>query len=193
MTNTSSPPKVIFLDIDGVLNSLPYCEHHKHETENLFDQISEVCLNRLADIVAQTGAHIILSSTWKELWLTDEPTCIQLRNQLTARLANVGLTIHEHTPDVHPRPQAIKKYLDDHPTITNFVIFDDDFGPEAYHELMLSDNLIHTTFFCYNENEGGIRDIHVDQALQILNDTTYFKFKKEHTLCKEYTSKQQQT
>lgn len=45
--------KIIFLDIDGVLN---------YQGSNLID---EGCLNNLRNIIKQTGAKIVLISTWK--------------------------------------------------------------------------------------------------------------------------------
>ena len=45
--------KIIFLDIDGVLN---------YQGSNLID---DGCLNNLRNIVKQTGAKIVLISTWK--------------------------------------------------------------------------------------------------------------------------------
>ena len=49
------PEKVIFLDVDGVLNS-------NRSTE---PTIAEDMVKRLAHIVEKTGASIVLSSSWR--------------------------------------------------------------------------------------------------------------------------------
>ena len=61
--------KIIFLDVDGVLNSINnlievYNKTHKsHSGYNYpFD---EKCLNNLKFIVDKTDAYIVISSTWR--------------------------------------------------------------------------------------------------------------------------------
>ncbi|HUV84906.1 MAG TPA: HAD domain-containing protein [Methanosarcinales archaeon] len=46
--------KLLFLDIDGVLN-------HVHS----YDQLDHDCVVRLYDIIIQTGAKIVISSSWR--------------------------------------------------------------------------------------------------------------------------------
>lgn len=64
--------KVIFLDIDGVLNSqLWYSKRRNFNTEAVdvhypfyeFDPDAIICLNR---IIKETGAKLIISSTWRK-------------------------------------------------------------------------------------------------------------------------------
>ena len=52
---SNGPEKVIFLDVDGVLNS-------NRSTE---PTIAEDMVKRLAHIARKTGASIILSSSWR--------------------------------------------------------------------------------------------------------------------------------
>ena len=52
---STGPEKVIFLDIDGVLNS-------NRSTEPI---IAEDMVKRLAHIARKTGASIVLSSSWR--------------------------------------------------------------------------------------------------------------------------------
>ena len=57
--------KVIFLDIDGVLNSRAY------DRKRNWDELTNIDESRLPlvkNIVDETGARIVLSSTWKTHW-----------------------------------------------------------------------------------------------------------------------------
>ena len=54
--------KVIFLDIDGVLNSGAY---DRRRNWNELTDIDESRLPLVKQIVDQTGAVIVLSSTWR--------------------------------------------------------------------------------------------------------------------------------
>ena len=57
--------KIIFLDIDGVLNSIDYFEHTKHCKG--YSEINPKKVKLLKEIVDRTGAEIVLSSTWRDL------------------------------------------------------------------------------------------------------------------------------
>ena len=58
--------KVIFLDIDGVLNSEEYYE--SFPDGEFIPPIDPVCVERLKRIVDRTGAKLILSSSWRGGW-----------------------------------------------------------------------------------------------------------------------------
>ena len=53
--------KIIFLDIDGVLNSVMYDAHRSEERAD--NRIDMMRVKFLADIVNATGAKIVLGST----------------------------------------------------------------------------------------------------------------------------------
>ena len=57
--------KIIFLDIDGVLNSRIY--DRKRNRDELTD-IDETRLPLVKELVAATGAKIVLSSSWRVHW-----------------------------------------------------------------------------------------------------------------------------
>ena len=59
--------KVIFLDIDGVLNSLAYDRGRKENDGN----IDETRLPLIKQIVDETQAKIVLSSSWRTHWNKD--------------------------------------------------------------------------------------------------------------------------
>ena len=54
--------KILFLDIDGVLNSRAYdCRRNWNDKTN----IDETRLPLVKEIVEKTGAEIVLTSTWR--------------------------------------------------------------------------------------------------------------------------------
>lgn len=63
--------KLLFLDIDGVLNSVRSAVAHKgypwpgepHERE--WEKFDEVAVRLLQDVVGETGASVVLSSVWR--------------------------------------------------------------------------------------------------------------------------------
>ena len=89
-------PCYLFLDIDGVLNCAPSriaaqrLEGEEQQTLALAGAPS--LLANLKHIVDQTGAHIVLSSTWR----LEEAT----RRAVNMRLRTVGLSLVGSTPDL---------------------------------------------------------------------------------------------
>lgn len=57
--------KVIFLDIDGVLNNNDYYERRSKGLINNKHDIDELLISRVNDIVEATNAVIVVSSTWR--------------------------------------------------------------------------------------------------------------------------------
>ena len=81
--------KVIFLDIDGVLNT-PSSESRCGEYIGIDDEKVE----KLKKIVEKTKAEIVLISTWKKYWRKEEklkPLQYYSANYLDEKLANQGL------------------------------------------------------------------------------------------------------
>ena len=56
--------KIIFLDIDGVLNNAIDSEHHQFHKEGYYF-FSKERVGHLNYILGQTGAKIVVSSTWR--------------------------------------------------------------------------------------------------------------------------------
>ena len=64
--------KIIFLDIDGVLNSRAY---DRKRNWNEQTDIDETRLPLIKEIVDATNAKIVLSSTWREHWDREPNRC----------------------------------------------------------------------------------------------------------------------
>ena len=115
------PEKIIFLDVDGVLNSTSFGNYMFNQMnvdifyENLLDKHA---IANLKQIVDETKAKIVLSSSWKEEEF--------LKNKIQTQLLESNLNFIDITPEGTNREEEIKLWLSNHPEITNFVILDDE-------------------------------------------------------------------
>lgn len=105
---------ILFLDVDGVLNSLKTGGRYA---------LKKKCLRRLQEIVEKTGCEIVLSSTWRK----DEYAFKRLRRVLAYR----NIKIKDTTPVLHGeiRGEEIRKYMLDRSPEGNtwrYAILDDD-------------------------------------------------------------------
>lgn len=158
--------KIVFLDIDGVLNSADYFDQTKHCKG--YSEINPEKVKLLKEIVDRTGSEIVLSSTWRNLAKRKDESEHPMYTYLTDTLREYGLKIIEHTPYIDMnRPKEIKAWLDGQPdTDIKFVSLDDDFPQQKYDEVGIGDCLVKTSFY---EKDGGLRREHVEKAVEILN------------------------
>lgn len=105
--------KVIFLDIDGVLNCTGDFESITGNYMN------PVLIRRLVEIINETESKIVLSSSWR---INEKD-----KEQASLALSYFGLEIFDQTPVVciSKRGEEISKWLDGSP-VERFVILDDD-------------------------------------------------------------------
>lgn len=158
--------KIIFLDIDGVLNSVDYFEQVKDCKG--YKEINPEKTKLLKEIVDRTGAEIVLSSTWRDLGKRKDEPEHPMYTYLTDTLKEYGMKITEHTPCIgQNRPKEIKAWLDNQPDKDiRFVSLDDDFSEYKYNEVGIGNCLVRTSFY---EKDGGLRHEHVEKAVGILN------------------------
>ena len=155
--------KIIFLDIDGVLNSMAYFKNVK-EVDG-FNEISDFHLQKLSKIYHKAGAEIVLCSSWRTLRTDNE-----MYQYLVNSLAKYDMLIFDKTPVIAmDRPLEIYSWLEEQSEEVQFVILDDDYPTEEYEEYGLEDHLVRTVFYCFEESEGGLQDAHVKKAIGILN------------------------
>ncbi len=149
--------KVIFLDIDGVLNSWLY-QRQRGADDGIIDKTR---LPLLKEIVDETGAKIVLSSTWKRHWEREVYKCDFIGRELTENFLLADIEIYDKTPNMGARADEIRAWLNEHEAIESFVILDDIvFGWGE-----LEGNLVRT-----NERIGrGLEDVHKRKAIEILN------------------------
>lgn len=158
--------KIIFLDIDGVLNSADYFDQTKH-CEG-YSEINPEQVKLLKEIIDRTGAEIVLSSTWRSLGKRKDEPEHPMYTYLTDTLQEYGLEIIDHTPYIdQDRPKEIKAWLDAQlDKDIRFVSIDDDYPQHKYDEVGIGNCLVKTSFY---EKDGGLRWEHVEKAIEILN------------------------
>jgi Swiss Army Knife RNA repair-like protein len=107
--------KIIFLDVDGVLNK--EASFGPNKTSLVLDPH---CCSRFLTLVEETGAKVVLSSTWR------------YSDDAVQALRDMQILNNTHedwaTPQFlssRPRGHEIASWLEDHPDITRFVILDD--------------------------------------------------------------------
>ena len=116
--------KVIFLDVDGVLNNMTWAQKmYEEKGIPVFrdDILCESSLLLLQKLVQETGAQIVLSSSWRNI-----PSA---RANLVKTLEQYGLSIHSDTPYIGGiRGEDIASWMKRHPEIEleTYVILDDD-------------------------------------------------------------------
>lgn len=159
--------KIIFLDIDGVLNcstSKSYCHD---DICGVITGIDSDKVKRLAKIVEVTGAEIVLSSDWKDGWskyyTSPKPSHAKY---LDNHLYKKGrLTIKDKTPSTSKgswfRGEEILAYLRSHKDVENYVILDDTFF-EDFSIKEISEHLVLTDY------KVGLTDADVEKAIRIL-------------------------
>ena len=116
--------KVIFLDIDGVVN----CYDTKERAPSKVVGVEQRLITHIKEIVDATGAKLVLSSTWRKDWAFD------LMNgkdwhYLRDEFAKQGLQFLDYTPsrrDSH-RGEEIKEWLENTDyDVESYVIIDDE-------------------------------------------------------------------
>ena len=144
--------KVIFLDVDGVLN---YDELFLHPDNADGLVLSPEILDRFCGIVKQTDAKVVLSSSWRH--------GTNSLGMITLELASRGVVIYGTTPTTFGchRGHEIQLWLESNNLVDRFAILDDDRNAEY-----AIDWLGH--FFCTDFNIGLTEDIS-NQVINWLN------------------------
>lgn len=156
--------KVIFLDIDGVLNTQEtFIEIHKvwKETGLRVPPIDKDMIKNLKELVEETKAKIVLTSSWKS-YFDDNMIALNKEGEdfLEVFYENNLYIYDKLRKPSHYRGSEILEYLKDNP-IESFVILDDE--TFNYEELNIIDKLVQTSFM-----KGGFTKDHKDIAIKKL-------------------------
>ncbi len=146
--------KIIFLDIDGVLNSEMYYRSVDRTIKD-WSRFDPRVVDMIIDLVEESSAKLVMSSTWRFGAIK------QLNNELTKSGLKKYLHKDWKTPQVYPshRGTEIKMWLDEHADVVNYLILDDDINildEQASH-------LIQTNI------EFGMQNGHFIRAREILS------------------------
>lgn len=155
--------KVIFLDIDGVLNNVG----SKSRCCGYIG-IDNNKVKLLRHIIESTGAQIILSSSWREKWYpVDKSACDKMAKYMDKKLAKEGLYILDKTDNFHGmRGREIHDFLDKHPEIDKWIVLDDVVFND-FEEFGILEHLVNTEYY---SSVGGLTEKHVELAIKILTD-----------------------
>lgn len=163
--------KVLFLDIDGVLNG------HEWDDEAKSCNIRRECVRRLNRVVRETGCKVVLSSAWRYIVLGGDMTLrgfgYMLRTHgLTAEGGTMNLIVGHTEADADPpgadgeRAGQVRKWLDEwngpfhsHPKATTYAVVDDD-----------DDGFTAAGMPCVITDGGrGLTDADADRLIALLN------------------------
>ncbi len=151
--------KIIFLDIDGVLNSVKYDATRTKKDGNI-DKTRLVLLKKIVDA---TDAKIVLTSSWRKHWEKDEDKCDDAGKEINRDFAEYGLEIFDKTAFFmsFDRASEIRSWVNSHNNVERFVIIDDIFvgWGELHQYLVQTSALI----------GRGLEETHVQKAIGILN------------------------
>lgn len=131
---------IIFLDIDGVLNSDKYFDSiDNKECMNLVDRLMlDIDMSKvkiLLEVINKTNAKVVITSSWRRM---------KLYPYIKERLISMGLPVVGETPFIEGRRgEEIKSYLLEN-RVSNYCIIDDEVFKD-YKEL--EDYLVVTDFY----------------------------------------------
>lgn len=157
--------KVVFLDIDGVLNYEHFVRSNDGVSDNFnlmgrfewyISMFNRNCVMQLNRILRETGAKVVLSSSWRKMF--DVET---IQEFLEAKGFEGELI--DKTPNHGQRPcrgEEIQEWLEDHPEVEAFVVLDDalDVYPHA-------DRWVQTFYEGY-----GLTEECADKAIKLLKE-----------------------
>jgi hypothetical protein len=156
--------KILFLDIDGVLNSTRYMASKANVMWNNSDLDFEA-VQRLAKIVEDTKCSIVVSSTWR-LWGIGPDSRIQkailARDGKIICEAIIDKTIHRNDKN-YPygkklyRGDEIQIWLEDNKFTGKFVILDDDSDMGRLKDFLVKTNI-----------QKGLTDYEMGQVIERL-------------------------
>jgi len=159
--------KIVFLDFDGVLNYSDFIQSRvkpKHMSDyagwkKFHEGLDPGNVENLNRIIEETGAEIIISSSWRILYTVKQLKIILKSNGFRFPEKIVGRT--DSLGGDKRRGDEIKKWLIDHRCEDAvFVIIDDDSDMGD-----LIERLVQTKWF-----GKGLESHHANQAIRMLNE-----------------------
>lgn len=158
--------KIIFLDVDGVLDIF--------NTEQYIQVLMKDAVYRLKRIVEETDAKIVVISNWRYGCdqymdrIKNQQEYSQERDnwhQLPEALDEAGLEIYDVTPwedSLNTRSEEILDYLKKHPEMESFVILDDCFSDDYSQYPKLQERLV------FVDANQALQDCDVERAIHLL-------------------------
>ena len=148
--------KLIFLDIDGVMNAAHFNIFMGDRGVKDRDSLCPLAILTLNKLIEYTDAKVVISSTWRL------GTTVPRLQELLDQCGFTGEVIGK-TPNIafNERGKEILHYVDHH-KCSGFVVLEDD----IYDCTQVLD---HTVEIKHQEDMRGLRDIHFNEALTKLS------------------------
>ncbi len=162
--------KIIFLDIDGVLNSNSFFASNHNQVVDLYKkdkydnsnvefliqrQMMDIDFSKLEllrMVINETDAKIVVISSWKKM---------DIFPYIAERLIELGIPVVGYTIDSGSnRGMGIKEYLKSH-VVENWLVLDDDVFDDYDEEIM--DHLVKTSFY-----DDGLQNKHCEKMIKKL-------------------------
>lgn len=162
--------KIIFLDVDGVLNGNFWNETHQKEISD-FTKVDATRVRLLAKLVDDTGANVVMHSAWRSMFDENMMPRGKLSQKLYDILKSEGITIYDKTPDFSTeeirktkkfslvKASEILAWLNTHSDIESWVVLED---------LDLNNDIIAQHQILTNQDIGLLPE-DVENAKTILN------------------------
>lgn len=152
--------RVVFLDLDGVLNTREYVRLAGWApplgSERDLHILDPVAVERLNGVLEATAASVVITSSWRATYEEPSLRSLLVRRGFRGQIAGV-------TPQLPGRRRSaeIDLWLADH-AVEAFAIVDDD--PEAGAE--------HPSRFVQTTFEEGLVESHAEQLVRLLRSST---------------------
>lgn len=152
--------KVLFLDIDGVLNSTAWSIRRDPGR----CPIDPVAMGRLNRVLRETSAVVVVSSSWRIGRRIVDLRAVLREHGLEGQV--IGVTPYlarADLPRILPEERAVERgeeirvWLDSHPEVECFAVVDDDSDMD-----LVRDRFVQT---CH---EDGLQDEHADRLIALL-------------------------
>ena len=155
--------KIIFLDVDGVLNNT--------RTTNTFEDyifVDDDKIKLLKQIIDATNAKIVLSSSWRKGWRFKDqnPACanedVRLFKALEYKLKEFDIELMSYTKHLWHRGKEIENWLEnwEGEKIESYVILDD---------MPAEEFISHSTHLIQTDIAEGLTEKQVERAIKMLN------------------------
>lgn len=168
--------RVLFLDFDGVINNSRTWSEFNRESDGVFViPTAPECIERLNRLIAETGARVVISSSWRNFASWDNlAPALAARGFVgevigeTPNLVNEPVWLErwrtrEGAPFTYERMERgweIREWIAAHPDVTEFAILDD-----CSDMAELKPWLVHT------DAEIGLDDPDVERAKWLLDNS----------------------
>lgn len=157
--------KFIFLDFDGVMDTSHHCNRLYHEGLPEADKYGTVfdpeCVENLNLIIKETGAEIVITSSWKEIMSYEQILQMWKDRGLPGFVTDTTLTCSNHHGDEIASWLDIYRHISGETEYTYVII--DDMGEADFSEDQL-EHLVTTDFFYGLDENVRMR------AIEVLNE-----------------------